>query len=257
MLFIVLSTTAALVFVLGVGGNLAFWLSGKRGDEAAPLSARVLGLLKNAPSFLLSPRTLKAFLTHGLLQVQLLREDRLRWLMSMSLTWGTLELFFVGSLGNAVDDYGIAPLSQDDPWFALLNEAGGLLVLLGVGIAVYRRYVARVPQLRGGWNDGLILAWLTLAVLTGYLTEAGRLISEAVPLDAARYSFGGHAVSRLGVDWAGAYGFLWWLHTIVALSLFAYIPYSKLFHIITGPLSIMARARAQGRSPEVSHGDIR
>ncbi len=256
MLFIVLSTTAIIVFVLGVGGNLAFWLSGKRGEEAVPLSARVLGLLKEAPAFLLSPRTLRAFLTHGLFQVQLLREDRLRWLMSMSFTWGAIELFFVGSLGNAVRDYGIAGLSQDDPWFALINEAGGLLLLLGVGIALYRRYVARVPQLRGGWGDGLILAWITLAVLTGYLAEAGRLMSEPpIPLDAARYSFAGRAVSLLGIEGGGTDGFLWWLHVIVSLSLFAYIPYSKLFHIITGPLSIMARAH--GRSSEVSHGGLR
>jgi nitrate reductase gamma subunit len=246
-MFLVLCTTATIVFVLGVAGNLAFWLSGSQGDKALPRRAKLLRLLKEAPPLILRWRTLGAFLSCGLLQTQLLRESRLRWLMSISLTWGAIELFFIGSLGNAVAQYGIAPLSVDQPWFALINEIGGLLVALGVGIALYRRYVVRVPQLKGGWEDGLILAWVSLAVLTGFLTEAGRLLSEAVPPGAAGYSFVGLAASRLGAGLGDAQDFLWWLHAIVSLSLFAYIPYSKLFHMFTGPLSIMLRARAEGQ----------
>jgi nitrate reductase gamma subunit len=37
--------------------------------------------------------------------------------------------------------------------------------------------------------------------------------------------------------------YLWWVHAGVSLGLLAYLPYSKLFHIFVGPLSLLARGQ--------------
>ncbi|MDP2953890.1 MAG: respiratory nitrate reductase subunit gamma [Chloroflexota bacterium] len=237
--YYVLSTAAVLIFLIGVMGNLAFWLGG---GPAVSRRARLSWFLRKAPVFILNRRTLWAFLSQVLLQTQVWRRGRLQWLMSVCLTWGTLELFFIGSLGDMFRDYGLASLSKDEPWFALTNEVGGLMLGTGVAIALYRRWVLRLPQLGSNWEDSLVLIWLALIAATGYLTEAGRLLSEGVPQGQAAYSFVGQALSRLGPGWGGIYPYLWWLHAGLSFSLVAYIPYSKLFHIIAGPLSIMARS---------------
>lgn len=247
--FKIASALALAIFALGLLSHLSLWLRGNvEGKRFSSVWTKAGHLLYRAPAVFFRGRVLKAFFWDGLLQRQLLKESSLRWVMHMSLTWGSLELLFVGSLGNMAREYGLVSLSKDAPWFAVVNEIGGLLLLLGVGIASYRRYILRVPQLRTEAEDSLILGWLAVAALSGYLVEAGRLLSQGVSPHIAVYSFIGYGLSRLlqplGFPWASAYPYLWWTHAIVALSLVAYIPYSKLFHILTSPVSIMLKSSA-------------
>ncbi|MEK6816664.1 MAG: hypothetical protein AABY09_03555, partial [Nanoarchaeota archaeon] len=168
--------------------------------------------------------------SQGLLQAHLFRESRLRWAMSVALAWGAIELFFVGSLGNMGQEYGLFSLSKDEPWFALVNDIGGAMLLLGVLLAALRRYVLRERQLPFAWDDGIVLAWRAPGGGGG----------------AAGYSFMGNTLAR-GLEGLGATGaaepYLWWAHAGVSLGLLAYLPYSKLFHIFLGPLSLLARGR--------------
>lgn len=238
-LFYIVAAVAGAIFLLGVATHLTFWLSGvppgQRGQR-----------LRSFLRFAFSPRGLGVLFSQGLVQGHLFRESRLRWAMSVALAWGALELFFVGSLGNSLQEYGLFSLSKDEAWFAVLNDIGGGLLLLGLALAAIRRYVVREPHLPFAWDDGVILAWLAVAVLGGFLAEAGRLLAQGVPAGAASYSFMGNLLARglgpLGLTGA-AEPYLWWAHAGVSLGLLAYLPYSKLFHIFLGPLSLLVRGQ--------------
>lgn len=238
-LFYIAAAVAGAIFLLGVATNLAFWLSGVPPGERG---RRLRGFL----GFTFSPRGQWLLFSQGLLQAHLFRESRLRWAMSVALAWGAMELFFVGSLGNMGQEYGLFSLSKDEPWFALVNDIGGAMLLLGVALAALRRYVLRERQLPFAWDDGIILAWLGVAGVSGFLAEAGRFLAQGAAGGAAGYSFMGNTLAR-GLEGLGATGaaepYLWWAHAGVSLGLLAYLPYSKLFHIFLGPLSLLARGR--------------
>ena len=61
-------------------------------------------------------------------------------------------------------------------------------------------------------------------------------------------AFAGYAVSKmiypvaLGLDRAGAGTFLWYIHFLLCFVGLAYLPFSKMFHIFTGPLSLMVNS---------------
>lgn len=245
-LFYVVAALAGAIFLLGVATNLAFWLSGVQPGQRWQ---RLRGFL----GFAFSPRGLGIMLSQGLVQGHLFKESRLRWAMSVALAWGALELFFIGSLGNSAQEYGLFFLSKDEPWFALLNDVGGAMLLLGLALAVVRRYVVRETKLPFAWDDGVILAWLLVAALSGFLVEASRLLAQGVPAGTAGYSFIGSLLARglgsLGVTGA-AEPYLWWGHAVVSLGLLAYLPYSKLFHILVGPLSLLARGQHLSRKED-------
>lgn len=245
-LFYIAAAVAAAIFLLGVVANLTFWLSGVPPGERG---RRLRGFV----AFTFSPRGLWLLFFLGLVQAHLFTESRLRWAMSVALAWGALELFFVGSLGNMGQEYGVFSLSKDEPWFALLNDIGGALLLVGVALAALRRYVIRERQLPFAWDDGVILVWLAVAGLSGFVAEAGRLLAQGVAGEVAGYSFIGNALAKelrgLGLTGA-AEPYLWWTHAAVSLGLLAYLPYSKLFHIFVSPLSLLARGRTVTRKED-------
>jgi nitrate reductase gamma subunit len=191
--------------------------------------------------------TLRALFWNGLVQRQLWRESRQRWLMHISLSWSFAGLFVIGSGGNFLLDLGI-PLTKDDHWFAATNDFLGMTLLLGVAIALQRRFISPKPHVRTVFGDTAILALLALLTLSGYLVEAARYLKEGTPDGAAAYAFLGYPLSRalepLGADWARAYEASWWLHASSGLALVAYLPYSKLFHMFASSATIAISAPA-------------
>ncbi|MBI4299910.1 MAG: respiratory nitrate reductase subunit gamma [Chloroflexi bacterium] len=241
--FYTLTAIALAVFAWGFGSRVAFWLKVRGSAYAPPFSAP-----QATPAHAIS---LATFLADALLQRQILRQSRLRWAMHMSIMWGFIELFFVGSLGNFFMERGWVSISKDTPWFAALNESAGLLLMLGVSIGFYRRYFLKPAHLRSQGEDLVVLTLLGVLGVTGFLLEAGRFlaITEAAPN--APYSYVGHllylAAHRMNAGWLGVYRVLWWLHAVMGLGLVAYIPYSKLLHMFSSPLLIATQRPVQTR----------
>jgi heterodisulfide reductase subunit C len=70
-----------------------------------------------------------------------------------------------------------------------------------------------------------------------------------------RWGFTGYAASRLlapfalGLDRAGGVKFLWYVHILLCFAGLAYLPFSKMFHIVATPISLLANAvMEEGRS---------
>jgi nitrate reductase gamma subunit len=245
-LFHGLSALALAVFAWGVFERVRFWLRPElRGNPGGIRWGRALSLAVQGVRRLRRPSTLRTLFWNGLVQSQLWRESRQRWLMHLSLSWSFAGLFIIGSGGNFLIDLGV-PLAKDDHWFAAINDFLGLTLLLGVAIALQRRFLSPKPYVRTVLEDTAILGLLAFLALSGFLVEAARYLKEGTPDGVAAYAFLGYPLSRalepLSADWARAYDALWWLHASSGLGLVAYLPYSKLFHMFASPATIAISA---------------
>jgi hypothetical protein len=115
------------------------------------------------------------------------------------------------------------------------------LILIGVGMAAYRRYVLKLATIPNAKEDGLVLLLIAGMVITGYLVEGLRI--AVLGDDWKMLSFAGSAISPLFAGMSAESGktlhaSLWWLHTIFAMSWIAIIPYTKFFHMLSLPTNV-------------------
>jgi nitrate reductase gamma subunit len=148
----------------------------------------------------------------------------------------TLVVRFLLPAGNPFTD--AAALVLD-----FLADGLGGVVTVGVLLAIYRRTLGRGVHLKSDPEDFVILFLLLGIVLTGFFLEACRL---AVVAQEPRIwaSFLGAALAQLlrlwGIPWAAIRFYGWVLHAGLVFGFLAYLPFSKLFHVITSPISIAA-----------------
>jgi Fe-S oxidoreductase/nitrate reductase gamma subunit len=138
--------------------------------------------------------------------------------------------------------------------FSFLMDLFGLLVLIGVLMAAFRRYIQKPDRL--GYkgtsdntaDDAFALLLIGSIIVTGFIIEALRIHATMIegigPDNVAPawevWSFVGwtlaHAFANMDVETAKLWHKIsWWTHTFIALGFIAYIPYSRLLHIITTP----------------------
>jgi len=128
--------------------------------------------------------------------------------------------------------------------FKSFLDAFGLVALVGLVIALFRRVVSRPPNLPTSGDDVYIFSSLIVILLTGYLME-GIQLAVGNP-SWAPWSFVGYRVALFIISqgWVGPslvtfYNGLWWFHALLAFTAVASIPYTKLFHILTSPLNAL------------------
>ena len=149
---------------------------------------------------------------------------------------GTVAVFLKADFGLDIMRGGFYLYFQ-----SLALDLAGILALLGIVMAGVQRYIRRPDRYRTVYSDVVILSILFVLVSTGFLIEGTRLSVIQDPW--ARWSPVGHFISGFfkTVDAdiaAGIHQLLWWFHLTLALALFAYVPYSKLFHFMAGSINI-------------------
>jgi len=159
---------------------------------------------------------------------------------------GNKQSFFVG-------DFYVA--------YSFVMDAMGLLFVVGVGMAIYRRYVERNGRLWGkhtSAEDDLFVWTLFALGVGGYVTEGLRILgttggSESFPAF-EQVSFVGWFVGK-SVQGAGVtpelaatmYPAIWWSHALLALVFIAAIPYAKPFHMISSFANVVTRDEKAGK----------
>ncbi|MBU1750661.1 MAG: respiratory nitrate reductase subunit gamma, partial [Chloroflexi bacterium] len=219
---------------------------------------------------------LKALVLDGLIHRRLWRTDRRRWLAHSAVFWGFLILgAFSIVVGVAVEFLNPDParssfpivwpvhhpiveflVDMDHPVNAALNEGCGLLVLAGLALTAWRRYVRRDAQLRTRGPDTTILALLFAIAGGGYVVEALRFMAEGVPIGQAIYAPLGYGLSLLlGLlplsreAWAGVHFWAFFAHfATVNLLLFA-MPLTKFVHTLMSPLVVALNAVEDEAAP--------
>jgi len=206
---------------------------------------------------------LKTLILDGLIHRRLFHTDKLRWLAHSAVFWG---LALMGGLSivtgiaaeflNPHPDPRLSPIvypshhpiveilvDMDHPITAALNEGLGLLVLAGLALAAWRRYVRRDTQLRTQGPDTALLALLAVIAGGGYVVEALRFLAEGTPAGQAMFAPLGYGLALLlGLlplsreAWAGVHFWAFFAHfATVSLLLFA-MPFTKFFHALISPL---------------------
>ena len=242
------SRTALALLVLGLVGSLGFWLSGGGAGPAPAANHRT--------NWRMGP-ALAALVLDGLLQRRLWQLSPGRWLvhaliflpMAARLAWALIALV----LGRWDPAGGLtqAMLAKNQPLTAMFFDITGLMILAGGLLAMARRLRrgAAVPGLpRPDW-PALVL--LGLVVLTGFITEAARL--SITGYAGAPWAFVGSALSGLFTPGPGlqiAYAYLWYAHAICYAGFVAYLPFSRLRHILLAPLWLACKAGGETRHRE-------
>ncbi|HEV2912960.1 MAG TPA: heterodisulfide reductase-related iron-sulfur binding cluster [Pyrinomonadaceae bacterium] len=118
----------------------------------------------------------------------------------------------------------------------------GALVMLGVAMAAARRYLKRPRKLVYTTEATLILGLIFLMCLQGFLVEGWRI---AVTQDAwAAWSPFGNLFARASrfaltdEQMRAAHWAMWWFHLVTAYAFIAWLPFTKMMHVLTAPLNI-------------------
>ncbi len=139
--------------------------------------------------------------------------------------------------------------------FELVMDLAGVAILLGVGMAAFRRLVLRPKTLESSWDDFYALTMLTLIPLAGFITEGARLLAANPPW--ASWSPVGNLVANImrtsGMtpeSAAALHSYFVLGHILLGLVLVASLPFTKLRHLIYTPLNIFFRPERKSNSLE-------
>lgn len=185
-------------------------------------------------------------LKYGVAQVRILRQSYPAT-MHLMIFW-TMVLFFIGTVLGSLDTDVFelifnAKLLKGD--FYLLEKVvldlAALFALIGLGLAIYRRYIVRPDRLNIDWRFNLTLPLLVFIVLTGLFVEALRL--AALQPAWAPFSVVAYPISLLlrgGSTEAlqTAHRVVWSIHFLGVATAFATLPATNLFHVFTSPVNI-------------------
>ena len=188
----------------------------------------------------------------GLAFARLYLRDEKIGIMHLLVFWGFV-LLTIGTLTLTVAKYITSDFFRG--YFYLVFEAtmdlAGIAFILGLLIAIHNRYFAKPSRFERRWelakDDGAVLVLLIVIGVLGFVVEAIR-ISSGMPAYTALI---GGFISNLIPFNLTAYRVTWSLHSLLAMLFIALIPYTKLAHIVAGPLSILTRTeRISARSVE-------
>ncbi|MBF8267090.1 MAG: Fe-S oxidoreductase [Dehalococcoidia bacterium] len=199
-----------------------------------------------------------------LLHRRFLKKDLYPGLMHFFIFWGTVVLLIattVAALEHNLHEYlhiTLFTTSYKLQLSLVWDIGGGLLLAVGLLMALYRRYVIRPPRLNTLFEDPIILALILALVITGFVVEGLRMgatelnpASEMYSVSNARWSPVGFLFAKLfsGVGMSPSameitHKAMWWTHSaLVALAfLYGALTFNKLTHIIVGPMNAFFRS---------------
>ena len=121
---------------------------------------------------------LKVFFVDVILQIRILREDFLRWLMHMLIYGGFMLLLLMHALDGIITEALFSEYASTLNPFMFLRDLFGFMVIVGIGIAIYRRIVMKVPRLKTNPMDSYAIIILAIIMLSGIFLEATKITSH-------------------------------------------------------------------------------
>jgi Fe-S oxidoreductase len=194
------------------------------------------------------PQRVKLVATHVLAQVRTLSQAY-PGIMHAIMFWGFLALFMGTVL--ATIDWDITRLLFDVRilqgrfylFYETVLDLFGLFFVIGLGMAVWRRFVVRPPRVDPTARFARVLTLLFVINLSGFVLEACRLAVTQPwwgPWSPVGWALGqGMLAAGLGEGALRATHLTVWLgHAVLSLVFVAVVPYSYFLHLLTTPLNI-------------------
>ncbi len=232
----IVTVSSVIIFLLGSIGIILIWLTGAK-------------ILKNRSKLTAKKifQIIKSFILDGLMQRRLLKASLLRWILhsmiffplALRFLWGLFGLFVSACLPEW--DVTEIVFNKNHPVTAIFFDITGALIILGGCCMIVRKKLM-------GEGIGLhslpktdIPAWclIGLILITGFVLEGMRISMTGSP-EGAEYAFIGYALSRLftGFELTNIYGYMWYFHAVLTGAFVAYLPFSRMTHIILAPVSV-------------------
>jgi heterodisulfide reductase subunit C len=313
MNFNILLGLAAIVCLIGLILRLSIWFTQGIRPSTPPstptlsvgsrIKAAVLGVL----GVIFSSRILlilKSIFVDLFFQKRIFDKSFLRWTAHALIFVGFILLFLMHALDSIVSESLFSNYQSTLNPFLFLRNLFGVMVLAGVGIAVFRRISLKPQRLRTNASDWAALVFVGVIILSGLLLEGSKMSSftkyqsmvdeyasldeeegkalEAFwvqengvvspnatkPFDAEliargrevngdsciechasnRAAFAGFAISKISRSFSALVGdstavtIFWYLHILACLSFLAWLPFSKMFHILAAPVSLIIKS---------------
>jgi len=223
-----------IILFIGLKKRYAMWKIGK--DSPINFTQRL-------------PERIAYFINNGIFHKSILRESYPGF-MHLFIFWGFLILA-IGTAIVAVQDDVLRPLFkinilQGDFYliFSAALDAAGLIAIVGILMALWRRYVSKPDRLDNKPDDLITLVGILVVLVTGFLVEGARIASTRPAFEV--WSFVGWFTSSmfLGLSKEGisiTHKIFWYVHVFLSFGLIAYIAYSRLLHIVTSSFNMMFR----------------
>jgi len=237
---------AALALVYGFYQRYKILSLGKSTPDLGGWDARIARGLKLASVDLLAHR-------------RFVKKELYPGIMHFCLMWGAVILLIATSLDAVESNWHkfVAPslngfefpTSQFRVQTSFIWDMGGLMMVVGLVMAVYRRSVMRPERLNTLIEDRWILSLISLLVISGFMVEGLRIAatSPATPwaepignLFAILYSGAGMSTNGMEVT----HFVLYWTHVGIWSGILVYgaVRFSKLSHMFLAPANALLRS---------------
>ncbi|WP_457551265.1 4Fe-4S dicluster domain-containing protein [Desulfobacula sp.] len=307
MAFDFLFNSSLIVLAVGILIKIIQWFSNKIGiqSENSNFGCRLISCLKAILCIIFSPKiiiVLKIFVFDVLFQYKILKQDILRWVMHMLIFWGFMLLLFMHAMESIVSESIFSYYYSTINPYMFLRDFFGFMVLIGIIIAISRRFFMNIHRLCTNKRDIYAILIVAVIILSGFFLEGSKIIShtdfrnmekeysdlgneediQALEAYWVKYyglaspnisgqissetlaageeihnescidchtrpqsAFAGYAVSRIMkpvgglLDRMGFVTFFYYFHILACFIGLALLPFTKMLHIITTPISLI------------------
>ena len=304
------------IFVIGLVYKISTWFTFKTSIDSKdiPPLKRVLSAFSGIISTIFSGKILilvKVLFLDIIFQRKVLKENFSRWLAHILIYAAFMLLLIMHSLDTFITASLFAEYSPTLNPFLFLRDFFGALVIIGTCVAVYRRFILKVPRLKTNSMDCYALILLAIIMLSGIILEGTKIGSYSLykqmvedyagleeeeeefkaltalwvrdfgvvspdlkgPFDPGlieegreihetdcaachsrpQWAFMGYSVAAaskgiaLSLDKFGIHNLFWYIHFLACFIGLAYLPFSKFFHMISSPLSLLINSTMDKR----------
>ncbi|MBW1800451.1 MAG: 4Fe-4S dicluster domain-containing protein [Deltaproteobacteria bacterium] len=311
MAFSIFLYASLIIFFIGLIYKIASWFSKNVGLMGRDVTTgqKVSSVIRGIFGVFFSHKILSliiVFILDVIFQRKILRENVLRWVMHMLIYAGFILLLLMHALGEIITASFFEEYYSTLNPFLFLRSLFGVLVIVGLLMALCRRYILKIPRLRTGPMDSYAIAILAVIMISGVLLEGAKITSyreflimaeeygglsegeeEFTALESywveefgvvspnvkgpfyenvleegrevhesncmgchasPQWAFPGYITAKiikpiaLRIDRLRGPQILWYIHILACFFGLAYLPFSKMFHIIATPISLLANA---------------
>lgn len=173
------------IFIGGLIYKIYAWLSYKIGVDSKdiPTSKRLSSALKGIVLTIFSAKILtliNVFFLDIILQRKVFNEDFFRWLTHILIYVAFMLLLFMHALDKFITSAIFPNYSATLNPFLFLRDLFGALVIIGVCMAIYRRFILRPPRLKTNSMDTYAIIILAVIMLSGIILEGTKIGSYSI-----------------------------------------------------------------------------
>lgn len=306
MNFNILLTLAVLICLLGLALRLFAWFSHDlRAAPPIPVTERISLAMKALGGTVFSGSLitlLQSALKDLFLQQRIIRKSVLRWTAHSLIFFGFTLLLLLHAMESVISVNLFSNYVSTLNPYLFLRNLFAVMVLAGIGLAVYRRIALRPKRLKSDFSDWTALILVGGVIFSGILLEGSRITSYTVfqamvdeygafdeeeaanleafwiaenglvsphisgPIPTHQVELGREANSFSCIEChapnssafasftlkgltrpfavvlgeSAATGFFFFLHILLCLTLLAWLPFGKMFHIVSAPVSLLS-----------------